>query len=289
MNGNPQIEDGYVKLANELAEAFAKINLSSYEWRVLWIILRKTYGWNKKEDWIPLTQFQELSQLRKQHIIRALNKLISKNIITRIGNGSGKKYGLNKIYSEWKSLPKQVILPKQVMGITQIGNNITQIGNKSLPKQGPSKDTTKDNISKDTLSKDIHIYARTLFEFWNSKQIITHKDFEKFKPNLVKILKVYSLDEIKSAIENYALVLNDSKFFWTHKWSLRDFLTRGLDRFRAENFKEKDYLIRTYKTKAELDEERSLEILSKIYKEEEEKENDEKRNDSNIGNSQGSV
>ena len=288
MNGNPQIEDGYLKIANELSEAFCRYRLSGREWQILWVILRKTYGFNKKEDWIPLSQFQSLTNLDKSNIIHALNNLLKKNIIVKIDNDRGRSYTFNKLYSEWQALSKSTTLSKMTPPVVKNDNKSCQKRQSKLSKMTPSKDNTKDN-TKNTLSKDIHIYARTLFEFWNSKQIITHKDFEKFKPNLVKILKVYSLDEIKSAIENYALVLNDSKFFWTHKWSLRDFLTRGLDRFRAENFKEKDYLIRIYKSKAELDEERSLEILSKIYKEEEEKENDKKGNDSNIGNSQGSV
>ena len=40
-DGNPQIENGHIDIANELAEALAMINISSYESRVLWIILSK--------------------------------------------------------------------------------------------------------------------------------------------------------------------------------------------------------------------------------------------------------
>ena len=47
---SPQIEDGYTKIANELLEAISKVNLSSYEFRVIMAIIRKTYGFNKKSD-----------------------------------------------------------------------------------------------------------------------------------------------------------------------------------------------------------------------------------------------
>jgi len=82
--GNPQIEDGYVKIADELAEAFARYRISGEEWQVLWAILRKTYGWNKKEDWISLSQFQELTGIKRPNIIRALKKLIQKNIVIKM-------------------------------------------------------------------------------------------------------------------------------------------------------------------------------------------------------------
>ena len=45
---NPQLEDGYTKIANEILEALAGINLSPYEGRALFFLIRKTYGWKKK-------------------------------------------------------------------------------------------------------------------------------------------------------------------------------------------------------------------------------------------------
>jgi len=54
---NPQPENGHTDIANEIIEALWKINLSSYEWRVLLYLLRKTYGWHKKTDQISLSQF----------------------------------------------------------------------------------------------------------------------------------------------------------------------------------------------------------------------------------------
>ncbi|NLH62482.1 MAG: replication protein [Ignavibacteriales bacterium] len=142
MNGNPQVEDGYTKIANELTEALAKIRISGEEWQVLWVIIRKTYGFNKKADWIPLRQFVELTGLNKPHIIQAIKKLEQKKIVTKNGNDVGNVYEFNKHYNEWQPLPKKVI-------VTKNGNTITKNGNESLPKMVPSKYNTKDNISKD--------------------------------------------------------------------------------------------------------------------------------------------
>jgi hypothetical protein len=46
---NPQAEHGHVDIANEIMEALAKISIPSEARRILDFILRKTYGWHKKE------------------------------------------------------------------------------------------------------------------------------------------------------------------------------------------------------------------------------------------------
>jgi len=78
---NPQAENGHIDIAHEIAEALARIRLSGEESQCLWVIFRKTYGWHKKEDKISLSQFTELTGIKKQNVNRALIKLSSKKII----------------------------------------------------------------------------------------------------------------------------------------------------------------------------------------------------------------
>jgi hypothetical protein len=39
---NPQREDGHLDVANELAEALARAPLSGAQFRLVWVVLRKT-------------------------------------------------------------------------------------------------------------------------------------------------------------------------------------------------------------------------------------------------------
>lgn len=39
----PDINNGHIDIAHELAEALMKINLSGYQYRIIWVIFRKTY------------------------------------------------------------------------------------------------------------------------------------------------------------------------------------------------------------------------------------------------------
>lgn len=41
----------------------------------------------------------------------------------------------------------------------------------------------------------------------------------------------YSQIEVEGAMNNYNIVIGDDKYYWSHKWTLFDFLIRGLERF----------------------------------------------------------
>ena len=51
---NPQIEDGYTPIADELLEAMCRLTLGEAEWKVFNAIIRKTYGYKKKKDQISM-------------------------------------------------------------------------------------------------------------------------------------------------------------------------------------------------------------------------------------------
>ncbi|MEI6610327.1 MAG: replication protein [Deltaproteobacteria bacterium] len=152
---NPQKEDGFVAIANELAEAFARIRISGEEWQCLWVILRKTYGWHKKQDSIPFSQFIEATGIIKQHINRAIRKLESKKVIivTNIGYEKAKGYGLNKNYEEWAALPKKVTSPIMVTAVTNNGYERNPKRLQQVPIMVTSKETTKEK--KDIYKRNV--------------------------------------------------------------------------------------------------------------------------------------
>lgn len=138
---NPQKEDGFTPIANEILEQLARINLTSYQWRILLVLMRKTYGWNKREDSISLSQFCISTGIKRPHICRSLKELILKQIVTQLGNGYITKYMFQKDFDKWKSLPNRAkVVPNGVMGSPPLGNKL-------VPRGGHTKDI-KDNIQK---------------------------------------------------------------------------------------------------------------------------------------------
>lgn len=143
--------DKFTSFSNELLEAFIQATrfLSPYESAVWLCVLRKTYGYKKKEDWIALSQINLMTGIARQHISRTITKLNEKNMIIYVSfPGKSCKIGIQKDYSCWvlpiQLLPKQV-LPKQVSTVTQIGNSatqptVTQTGNNKRNKRKNTKE-----------------------------------------------------------------------------------------------------------------------------------------------------
>jgi phage replication O-like protein O len=145
---NPQAEDGHTKIANELMDALCKIRIPGEERQVLDCIFRKTYGWNKTEDAIALSQFVEMTGINKPCIIRAIHGLLSKKIIIVIekDNAPAKVYKINKDFETWQPLSKKIMLSKKIISVIKKDNP-------SLSKKIPTKATT----TKDTITKDNYI------------------------------------------------------------------------------------------------------------------------------------
>lgn len=92
-------------------------------------------------------------------------------------------------------------------------------------------------------SKNNNIYSISdlaftkIFDLWNSKNIIKHK---KVTDSMVraykKALKTYTDNEIVEAIENYNKCLNDDNFYYSHKFTLENFLkqSNGMSKFTSE-------------------------------------------------------
>lgn len=136
---SPQCEDGYTKVANEILEALSRVKLSPYEWRVLMFIIRKTYGWQKKTDLIPLSQIALGTGILKGNASRTLKSLISKQIVIRTDN---KRIGFSKNYTQWLSV---AITPKVISS----DNGVISSDNKRLSAETPQKKRKKPSQKKE--------------------------------------------------------------------------------------------------------------------------------------------
>ena len=127
---SPQVEDGYVRISTELFDALIKIRISGEARQLLDFIIRKTYGFQKKEDIISVSQFNEATGINKPCIIRGIHKLVEMNIVIKKDNGVIPTYCLQKDYIAWKPLSKKITVIKK--------------DKKSYQKRYPQK--IKDNI-----------------------------------------------------------------------------------------------------------------------------------------------
>ena len=140
----PQLEDGYTSIANEIVEKLGKLHLSGNEWQIVWIVLRKTYGWHKKSDQISLTQFQKLTGLSRPSVWEAIGKLVGKKVLVVKKEPYINEYSFNKLYNQW------IVGKKELVGFSVPTSR--EKGTKTSREKGTHK-IYKETIQKKVLPK----------------------------------------------------------------------------------------------------------------------------------------
>jgi len=130
---NPQLEDGHTRIANELLEHLMRLYLAPNQWQVLLCIIRKTYGFQKKADFIANRQIVEDTGLVKSTISRALKRLELRNIVIR----RGKYIGIQKDWSLWRELAEQSTNEKLAEQSTLVSKLAEQSTNEKLADRQP--------------------------------------------------------------------------------------------------------------------------------------------------------
>lgn len=145
---NPQIADGYTKIANEIMDALIAAHLSGQEMRVTLFVIRKTYGFNKTEDFISLSQMMAavgMSKIRASQVVRSLELMKILTVKENI-NGLTKKYSFNKDFDTWDTVKEKLNRKEKTKQTVKV------LRNRPLRKTL----TTKETITKETITKDIY-------------------------------------------------------------------------------------------------------------------------------------
>jgi phage replication O-like protein O len=96
-----QAEKGYTRIADAILEKVARTKLNGTQFRILMIVWRSTYGWQKKEHELSLNYLSKATGINKRQIQRELNVLIELGIIIEKKAptfNTGRVIGFNKNY-----------------------------------------------------------------------------------------------------------------------------------------------------------------------------------------------
>ena len=100
---SPQKEHGFTPIANELLDALARTRIPGEARQLLDVIIRQTYGWQRKTVRITYKRFSDLTGLPNGHIYRGIRSLVEHQIIEVGGEG----YGVQKNYDRWLSYSRK--------------------------------------------------------------------------------------------------------------------------------------------------------------------------------------
>ena len=207
----PKLENGYTQIANEILEQLVKLHLSPNQWQVLLCIIRKTYGFHKKVDYIANKQLGEATGLGKTVVSRALHSLAEMNIITR----QGKHIGFQKDWEQWGKLAEQL-----TREVSRTANQSKQFSQPKLAKRlqkVSSPDVAqkiKDTYTKNTIQK---IRKKTTYFFGNI--LLFEEEYQKLVERFGEVgtkdkletLSLYKWSRGKKYSSDYATVLSWAK------------------------------------------------------------------------------
>ncbi|MCX5782731.1 MAG: replication protein [Elusimicrobia bacterium] len=108
---------GFTKFPNQVLEALYNRNLNGSEYQIVLAIIRKTLGWNKPQDAISRSQFEEMCSKDGCSLERAIKKLLSKGIIIRNGKRNGViKWSVESNTENWQTtLKKEATTKKRIV------------------------------------------------------------------------------------------------------------------------------------------------------------------------------
>jgi len=138
--GKPELDDGYVRIANELLQALIDYDLTAAQMKIIAVIIRETYGYNRKSKNLSVSYLAKAIRRDERNTRRTLNDLIAKKVVSVFDAGTPRlprEIGVNKYYLDW-------IRPGK--NDRSEGAKMTALDRSKLPsKQRQYKDTIKDN------------------------------------------------------------------------------------------------------------------------------------------------
>src|SRR5688572_30304718 len=102
---SPQLEQGHVRIANEVLEHLVQAGLSGTEWALVMVVIRETWGWRRKVA--PISQSTFARALGREVLAYChrltLRRLCEKQIlISTPGTGKNSvKWQVNKDWEKW--------------------------------------------------------------------------------------------------------------------------------------------------------------------------------------------
>ena len=189
---SPQKESGFTPIANELLDALARTRIPGEARQLFDVIVRLTYGWQKKIARIPYARFVELTGVRLSHVHRGLQALIVHQIIIQGADG----FSVQKNYDLWIPFARCAAKSDTQKGVeeknaayTKKGVNPAPItGLMSAPKRGSDKSQIMPSISElqphKERFKEIKENSLSTQRLSLPEREIVCKDLKRFFPTL---------------------------------------------------------------------------------------------------------
>ena len=188
--------------------------------------------------------------------IRKLRDLCASLGLIRVYGKNGYEYLDIPGWEEHQKIRKDRYNPSKLPGFEKADNHMTPSGqpdDNQAATTGQPDDTQPTTTGKHSIVKSSLVKfslghealpngkaggkppgdAQELFDLWNSLGLIKHRKLTGDMTRAIKraTSRDFSAAEISQAMKNYAQIVNDEQCYFKYKWTLTDFLNRGLEKF----------------------------------------------------------
>ena len=142
---NIQPEHGTFKFANEMADALCRFRIPAEMRSVFDAIIRKTWGWRKREDRIAISTLSEMTGLSGPGVCRALRRLKENEMIVRDAKGLTR---VQKDWERWKLSPHFAHLAQMPLALqpTTSGSTATSTSGSTATLKRQVKTLSKERL-----------------------------------------------------------------------------------------------------------------------------------------------
>lgn len=233
---NPQKENGYTSISNEILEKLYSTQLNASQFKIVLVVLRYTYGFQRKQHNLSETFISKATGISKRYVSSEINKLINNNLITVIKESTfttPRVILFNKNYEEWLLNSRS---DKQQVNNTStvdepINTTVEQSFNTTVEQLFHQEIKLKENINKDYVE---------IFNYYLTLNLTKHKTFtDAMKKSIEKAMKnnKYTVDNCKELLKRHEKVVEITKKL---QYPVR---ARGLDVFFGQKVMNANHLI----------------------------------------------
>lgn len=128
---NSQLEIGFTMIPNDILDALGQLRLAGRQWQIVMLVIRKTYGFQRKTWDTSNREIRGRLGISRSHIAEDIKQLVERRILTTPEKGSGNRIsiGIQEQYGLWRPFPRTGALPKK-------GMTAPEKRSASLPKKG---------------------------------------------------------------------------------------------------------------------------------------------------------
>lgn len=146
---SPQKENGYTSISNELLEQIYRRRFSASQLKILLLVIRFTYGFNRKTATLSNTFIAAGTGMHEITVSKEVGTLLRDNVLKLYKKPSfhnSRVIGINKDYESWRNHLELA----EALRVSEIFDRVSETGETELVNTL----TKKENLTKTTVKKE---------------------------------------------------------------------------------------------------------------------------------------